>query len=95
MEVVATTLQGKHYMEEKILQRQDDPLKWWKEHDKHYTLLRILALKYLSILGTSVPSECVFSKAGELVSAIMNRIKPKNIDMFLFTNKNLRELQPL
>ena len=92
MEVVGATLQGKHYMEEKILQRKDDPLKWWKEHDKHYTLLNVLALKYLSIPGTSVPSERVFSKAGELVSAKRNRIKPKNVDMFLFTNKNLREL---
>ena len=92
MEVVGATLQGKHYMEEKILQRKDDPLKWWKEHDKHYTLLSILALKYLSIPGTSVPSERVFSKAGELVSARRSRIKPKNVDMFLFINKNLREI---
>ena len=32
-EVVGATLQGKHYMEENILQRQDKPLKWWKEHN--------------------------------------------------------------
>lgn len=91
-EVVGATIQGKHYMEENILQRKDDPLKWWKDHENHYTLLSVLALKYLSMPGTSVPSERLFSKAGELVSAKRSRIKPKNIDMFLFTNKNLKEL---
>ena len=49
--MVGATLQGKHYIEENILQRKDDPLKWWKDHDKHHTLLSTLALKYLSIPG--------------------------------------------
>jgi len=84
-------LQRRHYVEETILPRYDDPLKWWEGQEKHYTLLSILALKYLSIPGTSVPSERLFSKAGELVSAKRSRIKPKNIDMFLFLNKTSRK----
>ena len=42
---------------------------------------------YLSTLATSVPSECLFSKAGELVSAKRNRLKDNIIDMMLFLNK--------
>jgi len=39
-----------------------------RDQDKHYTLLSILAQKYFSISGTSVSSEHLFSKVGELVS---------------------------
>ena len=45
------TLQGRHYVEETILPRRDDPLRWWRDQEKHYTLLSIVALKYLSIPG--------------------------------------------
>jgi len=38
--------------------------------------------------GTSVPSERLFSKADEVVAARSN-IKPKNVDIILFLNKNL------
>ena len=63
MEIVGATLQGKRYMEEKILQRKDDPLKWWKGHDKHYTLLSTLALKYLSIPGTYLYQVLLFHRS--------------------------------
>ena len=61
-EVVDATLPGKHYVEENVLERHQNPLKWWEEHDKHYTLLSVLAQKYLSIPGTSVLSECLFPR---------------------------------
>ena len=76
-EAVDATLQGRHYVEETILPRRDDPMRWWRDQEKHYTLLSILALKYLSISGTSVSSEHLFSKARELVSAKRSWIKPR------------------
>ena len=36
--------------------------------------------------GTSVPSESLFSKAGEVVAA---NLKPKNVDMILFLNEKV------
>jgi len=36
-----------------------------------------------------VPSERLFSKAGEVVAARRSNIKPKYVDMILFLNKNL------
>ena len=39
--------------------------------------------------GSSVPSKRLFSKAGEVVAARRSNIKPKNVDMILFLNKNL------
>ena len=44
--------------------------------------------KYLCTLATSVPSELLFSKAGELVSQKRSSIKPKNVDMMLFLNSS-------
>ena len=38
--------------------------------------------------GISAPSELLFSKAGEVVAARRSSIKPKNVDMILFFNKN-------
>ena len=66
---------------ENILERHQNPLKWWEDHDKHYTLLSVLAQKYLSIPGTSMPSERLFSKAGEL-PYIMNRYQKKTFADF-------------
>ena len=43
---------------------------------------------YLNALD-SVPSERLFSKAGQLVSERRNRLKPSNVDMLLFLNNNL------
>ena len=39
--------------------------------------------------GTSVPSDRLFSKAGEVVTARRSNIKPKNVGMIPFLNKNV------
>ena len=51
-----------------------------------YSMLQHVAMKYLCIPGTSVPAERLFSKAGELVSARRNRLKPKHVNTYLFLN---------
>ncbi len=45
------------------------PLKWWKEHAQMYPLLSSLSKAYLTIPAISVPSERVFSTAGDIVNA--------------------------
>lgn len=77
------------YLQQKNIGRKEDPLLWWQQNGSQYPQLQHLAMKYLCVPSTSVPSERLFSKAGELVSARRNRIKPKHINLFLFLNKNL------
>ena len=79
----------RQYVQQKNTGRKEDPLLWWQQNCTQYPHLQDLAMKYLCIPGTSVPSERLFSKAGELVSARRNRLKPKHVNMFLFLNKNI------
>ena len=75
------------YLDETNLARMDDSLRWWQVKEQSLSHLSKLAKKYLSIPATSVPSERLFSKAGELTSMKRNRIKSRNVDMILFLNK--------
>jgi hypothetical protein len=72
------------YNREKPVARTTDPLVWWKTHYQSRKVLAEVALKFLCVPATSVPSERVFSKAGQLISERRNRLKGDNIDMLLF-----------
>jgi hypothetical protein len=78
------------YKEEASLALSDDPLGWWKEHEGQYPSLSRVAKKHLSIPGTSVPSERVFSTAGDIISAKRSVISPEHLDQLLFLNKNIK-----
>lgn len=45
----------------------------------------------LYIPATSVPSESVFSKPGQIVSARRNRLLPDNVDKLIFLNVYLEK----
>ena len=86
-------LEIKRYFETKVIERKSDPLLWWRSNGGQFPHVMEVAQKYLAIPGSSVPSERLFSKAGELVSQRRSCLKPKTIDMILFLNKNFVLLQ--
>jgi len=47
-----------------------------------------MAKRYLCIVATSVPSERVFSKSGQLISERRSRLTSKNVQMIMFLNGN-------
>ncbi len=68
-----------------------DPLKWWKTHEHLYPHFAMLARRYLSVPGTSVPNERVFSTAGDNVTSSRSVRSEENVDthlsdFFFFTN---------
>lgn len=65
------------------------PLQWWQTNSLNLPTLSKFARKLLSIQATSVPSERLFSDAGELVSSRRSRLSAINIDMLLFVHNNL------
>ena len=88
---VDATVEVDQYMKQKNIARKEDPLVWWQNKNV-YPNLQYLARKYLSV-PASLSSERLFSKAGEFISARRSTLKEKNINMYLFLNKNFKILQ--
>ncbi|XP_076040518.1 protein polybromo isoform X4 [Oratosquilla oratoria] len=86
---VGPNLDMRRYLEEGIIARHEDPLRWWKNHSQAFPLLQDKAKYYFCIPATSVPSERVFSRAGELFSNRRNCLSDENVNMLLFLNKNM------
>jgi len=76
------------YLEDSIISRSQDPLKWWKDHSYNYPHLNILAQNTLCHLGTSVPCERVFSSAGLVLNDRRCRLKSEKVNMLLFLHYN-------
>ena len=47
---------------------QSNPLDWWKVHHTQFTILSLMAKKYLSICATSCASERVFSTGDNVIT---------------------------
>ncbi len=60
-----------------------DPLKWWQTHEHLYPHFAMLARRYLSVPGTSVPNERVFSTAGDNVTSSRSVRSEENVDTHL------------
>ncbi|MBN3301994.1 ZBED1 protein, partial [Amia calva] len=56
------------YLQLHNLDSEEDPLDWWREHQRLYPRLSKLAKKYLCIPATSSPSERVFSTGGNIAT---------------------------
>ena len=49
--------------------KNGDPLEWWRDHEKDYSIMSKLAKDYLGMQVTSVAAERLFSDAGENLTA--------------------------
>eukprot|EP00102_Acyrthosiphon_pisum_P022673 XP_016659883.1 PREDICTED: zinc finger BED domain-containing protein 4-like [Acyrthosiphon pisum] len=65
------------YLKSNLANLSEKPLEVWHNMSTVYPNLSKLAIKYLSIVDTSVPSERLFSKAGSTLSTKRNRITCK------------------
>jgi len=72
-----------------ICKHEQDPLAWWRGRVNVYPRLSQLARRHLCMVATSVPSERVFSKSGQLISDRRSRLSPKNVKMVMFLNANI------
>ena len=71
------TTELNQFLLEPVVKRKEDPLAYWKARELLYPTLAKMARKYFSVMATSVPSERIFSKTGQLVSERRSRLKPK------------------
>lgn len=67
----------------------ENPLAWWRNNKHKYPHIAKLARRYLAVPCTSVPSERVFSAAGDIVTASRSRLLAENVDKLIFLHKNM------
>ena len=77
------------YLAEPLLPRTSDPLAWWMKCSPVYKGLCEVMKTRLCIVATSVPSERVFSKTGQIISDRRNRLSPSKVRELVFLNANL------
>jgi hypothetical protein len=65
-----------------------DPLTWWRERAPTYAIISRVAKKYLAIPASPVPSERIFSLAGNIITKKRANLKPENVDKLIFLHKN-------
>ncbi|XP_060845259.1 E3 SUMO-protein ligase ZBED1-like [Rhopalosiphum padi] len=77
------------YLGETLIDRKDDPLKWWYERKHIYPHLYEFAMKRLCVTATSVPCERIFSEAGQIITQKRNRLNTKKASQLIFLHNNL------
>ena len=74
----------RQFLNGKPIDRKEDPLKSWQNLKTVYPNLYEVAMKYFVIVGTSVPSERLFSAAGDIISAKRSRLTGKRASNIIF-----------
>lgn len=83
-------LELKEYLTIPVINRDENPLTWWKSHAERFPLLSKLAKKYLSAPPSSIESERIFSIGGNIYTDKRSRLNDNTGEMLIFTNFNLR-----
>ena len=71
-----------------------DVMKWWSEHMSQFPAVGKLAMRYACIPATSVPSECVFSAAVNIVNSKRSSLTPEHVNMLVFLSKLTKNGEP-
>ena len=69
--------------------KQIDPCEYWKQNGTNYPALFYCAQILLAIPASSVPSESLFSEAGQQVSSYRNRLLPDRVNKIMVVKENI------
>ena len=77
------------YLMEPLLDyKESQPFVWWADHKSRYPTVAQVARRYLSATATSIPSERLFSAAGNVYDDRRNRITADHAQHLLFIKSN-------
>ena len=71
-----------------MAEHNTDPFHWWCDHKRQFPILSELARRFLIIPATSVPSEWLFSDAGNNMTNKRTTISPKIFKECIFLKRN-------
>jgi len=80
-----------HYLQEPLINRMNEnPLQWWAGagNRSRFPAVATLAQQLLCIPATSVPSERLFSKAGDVIPKKRNSLDPLKAEKIIFLMEN-------
>ena len=80
------------YKTEALISVDQPPLHWWSTRQHLYPNVGKLAQKYLCVVATSVPSEQLFSTAGNVISVKRTALLSENVEKLSFLHDNLPNL---
>ncbi|CAG8817579.1 356_t:CDS:2, partial [Racocetra persica] len=74
------------YLNEATLPININPLEWWKLNSFHFPVMSQMVKDFFAIQATSVPSEQIFSKAGDTIWAKYARFSEKSVQSLMYTS---------
>ncbi|KAK3929569.1 Zinc finger BED domain-containing protein 4 [Frankliniella fusca] len=74
----------KIYLDQPLEPRTTDPVLYWERMASTFPVLSPIALRYAVLPATSVPSERLFSEAGQTASERRSRLKPDHLQALMF-----------
>ncbi|XP_061785007.1 E3 SUMO-protein ligase ZBED1-like [Nerophis lumbriciformis] len=87
--VADAVLEVRAFVQEPLVPRSSNPLTWWQSRGVVYPRLSEIMKRRLCIVATSVPSERIFSKMGQIISERRNRLSSSKVSQLVFLNANL------
>ena len=82
------------YLSAEPINAWHDPL-WWKDHAPSFPSIARLAKKYLAVPASSVPSERLFSSAGNFAQKRRGRLNPDTLEREVLLHQYLNEKKRL
>lgn len=78
------------FLDEPLIEPEQSALTWWATNAPQYPNIAKLARVFLSIPATSVPSEQIFSKAGQVITKRRSSLKPEHAEQLIFLCHSLQ-----
>ena len=82
----------KHYLNRPNIPREANPLAEWENLKSLFPNIYPIAMKYLTMSPTSVPSERLFAQSGQIVTKQRNRLSGKHVNQLLFLSSVSEDL---
>ena len=73
----------------------NNPLDWWRDKEREFPNIAVIARRLLCIPATSAPTERLFSHAGLVVNKHRNRLDPENVNDVVFLHDNWEFIENL